>query len=899
MILRSFKIIFSLFVLLLAGVLSMSAQQVTEKAALSKAKKFLNRSDVVSRRAARKTPQLTLANSRHEFYVFNDDANGGYVVVAGDDCMPDVLGYSYTGHFDAANIPCNMKAWLEDYANQVEYLRTHPEAQVTRRTATERKEITPLLNCHFNQGKYYNEKCPIVNGEHCVTGCVATAMAQILYYYQWPEQTTKTIPAYTSSGKIDMPAIPVTTIDWDNMLNEYINWKNYSEKQIDAISTLMLLCGTSVKMSYTLYGSGAPTYAAARAFRMYFDYDDLTEIIDRGVNLDVWEQMIYDELNNNRPVLYSGNPANGDGHAFVLDGYRDGYFHVNFGWGGSDDNYFLLTNIHGYNYSQEAIVGIQPFKIDNLNRYAVLDNSKMTLFYDKEMSHRSGTILSRKDDWSDYTITECVIDPSFANLQLNTLQEFFSDLSQSKSIEGIENLNISKVTNMLGMFAYCSSLTSLDLSVLNTSKVTNMAGMFYGCSSLTSLDLSGFKTDNVTRMNQMFEECNNLTSLDVSSFKTDNVMTMSFMFSNCNSLTSLDLSNFKTDNVTDMDWMFYGCSNLSSLDVSSFKTDNVTDMDKMFYGCSSLTSLDVSGFKTNNVKYMNNMFENCCNLTSLDVSGFKTDNVKDMSYMFNYCENLTSLDVSGFKTGNVKDMSFMFWGCSGLTNLDVSGFKTDNVTNMSGMFLGCSSLTSLDVSGFKTNNVTNMSYMFGRCSGLTSLNLSSFKTDNVTDMNSMFLGCSSLTSLDVSNFKTDNVKDMNSMFGWCINLSTIYASERWNMSNVQTADNMFEWCTNIWGGSGTTYDENHIDGDYAHIDEGISNPGYFTYKVPIIPGDVNGDGLVNVTDIVATVNFIMEKPSDNFNKEAADLNGDGEVNVTDIVKMVSIIMDASAREMAE
>ena len=916
----------------------MSAQQVTEQEALSKAKRFFNRSDVASRRTARKPTQFTLANDRNEFYVFNDEANGGYVVVSGDERMPDVLGYSYTGHFDVENIPCNMKAWLEDYAKQVEYLRTHPEAQVTRRTATEREEVSPMLKCHFSQQGDYSEKCPRINGGKCPTGCVATAMAQIMYYYQWPKQTTDVIPGYTTyTLKIHMSAIPVTTIDWDNIQEQYVWWEDYSDEQKDAISTLMLLCGTSVYMDYHPDGSGAGTGNAAIAFSKYFDYDDILEYVGRGKwELDEWERMLYDELSGGRPVMYDAFSAT-MGHAFVLDGYKDGYFHVNWGWGGSSDDYFLLTDLNGFNYGQGAVVGIQPVNPDNPSRYAVLDNGKITMYYDKEKSHRAGTILPHMNEWSNYKeqITECVIDPSFANLQPRSLNSFFYEWSQLKSIEGLNNLI--------------------------TSNVRNMYGMFRGCSSLTSLEVSGFKTDNVTNMGSMFYGCSSLTSLDVSGFKTDNVTDMGYMFSGCSSLTSLDVSGFKTDNVTSMGGMFYGCSSLTNLDVSGFKTDNVTDMGYMFSDCSSLTNLDVSNFKTDNVTDMRDMFSLCSGLTSLDVSGFKTDKVTDMRDMFSLCSGLTSLDVSGFKTDNVTDMRGMFVGCSGLTSLDVSGFKTDNVANMGSLFFGCSRLTNLDVSGFKTDNVTDMSTMFASCSRLTSLDVSNFKTDNVTDMDGMFSDCSSLTSLDVSNFKTDNVTDMSWMFFNNYKITTIYVSEHWNTSHVTVSDDMFEYCSNLIGGAGTPHDANHTDAEYAHIDGGPENPGYFTYKasnfytityliddvvyktenvdvgstitppsVPeregytfsgwsdipetmpahditvigtfikmIIPGDVNDDYKVDIQDATLTVNYILGVESDEYDYSVADMNNDGEIDVFDVQAIVNVILSndntASAR----
>ena len=446
----------------------------------------------------------------------------------------------------------------------------------------------------------------------------------------------------------------------------------------------------------------------------------------------------------------------------------------------------------------------------------------------------------------------------FKTNNVTDMCEMFDGCRSLTSLD-LSSFETDNVTNMHGMFRYCSNLTSLDVSNFITDNVTKMDEMFSSCSSLTNLDVSNFKTDNVTNMYGMFRDCSNLTSLDVSNFKTDNVTNMSDMFRNCSSLTSLDLSNFKTDNVTDMSSMFNGCSSLTSLDVSNFKTDNVKYMDFMFADCSNLTSLDVSSFKTDNVTYMGGMFHSCSSLTSLNVSGFHTGNVNGISYMFYGCSSvtsldvsnfntenvinmhsmfegcscLTSLDVSNFKTDNVTDMCNMFEGCSCLTSLDVSNFKTDNATNMSNMFHGCSSLTCLDVRNFKTDNVTNMWCMFANCKSLTSLDASNFITDNVTDMSSMFNGCRSLTSLDVSSFKTENVTYMGAMFYGCSSLKTIYVGDGWNTNAVQSADNMFEDCDNLVGVKGTKYTDQGKGIEYAHIDGGEDNPGYFT-AVPML-----------------------------------------------------------------
>ena len=278
---------------------------------------------------------------------------------------------------------------------------------------------------------------------------------------------------------------------------------------------------------------------------------------------------------------------------------------------------------------------------------------------------------------------------------------------------------------------------------------------------------------------------------------------------------------------------FYDMKKLVTIaGIEYLNTSEVTDMAVMFTNCISLTSLDVSHFNTDKVTNMGSMFYGCKTLQSLDVSHFNTDKVTDMGCMFESCLALKSLDLSSFNTANVTDMEYMFYGCTALQSLDLSSFNTANVTNMKDMFCGCTALTSLDLSSFNTANVTNMEYMFSSCTALQSLDVSSFNTANVTNMTSMFRACQALRSLDLSNFNTANVTNMRYMFYACTNLKTIYASGRWSTAGVTDSSNMFYYCTELVGGQGTTYDENHVDASYAHIDGGTSNPGYFTGPEP-------------------------------------------------------------------
>ncbi|MBQ9555155.1 MAG: BspA family leucine-rich repeat surface protein [Muribaculaceae bacterium] len=304
---------------------------------------------------------------------------------------------------------------------------------------------------------------------------------------------------------------------------------------------------------------------------------------------------------------------------------------------------------------------------------------------------------------------------------------------------------------------------------------------------------------------------------------------------------------------------FYEMDNLTSITgIAYLNTSSVTYMTFMFSGCKSLDYIDLSGFDTSGVTDMMAMFQDCTSLTTLDVSGFNTENVTNLGSMFANCESLTLLDVSGFNTDNVVDMAAMFQDCRSLTALDVSGFNTGNVTDIYGMFNGCNSLKSIDVSGFNTANVTNMRAMFALCSSLTTLDLSGFNTENVTDMYGMFNGCNLLETICVG-------------LGWCTDA-------------VTESGMMFRGCTHLVGGQGTTYDADHVDVTYAHVDGGPSNPGYLTCGFN--ENDVNGDGEVNIADVNTIINSVLG----NGCNSRADLNKDGEINIADINAIIDIIL---------
>ena len=283
------------------------------------------------------------------------------------------------------------------------------------------------------------------------------------------------------------------------------------------------------------------------------------------------------------------------------------------------------------------------------------DETTLTFYYDNNRSSRNGKTWgideniynffgSRVSAWAgtyyspNEVVTKVVFDASFKVFRPTTTENWFYKLSALTTIEGLENLKTSEVTDMSFMFYGCSSLTSLNVSNFNTSSVTNMSDMFAGCSSLTSLNVSNFNTSAVTDMSEIFRYCSSLKELNVSNFNTSSVTNMNGMFSFCSDLRSLNVSNFNTSSVTNMNGMFSFCSDLRSLNVSNFNTSKVTNMVSMFSGCSGLTELNLSNFNTSAVKKMGSMFYGCSSLKR--IFNTKTWRCEQSQDMFERCDQL-------------------------------------------------------------------------------------------------------------------------------------------------------------------------------------------------------------------------------------------------------------------
>lgn len=417
-----------LFVSFLASAF-MFAEGVDKAQALRKAQEFMpgkNFQEVKSISKARGDA------SADAFYVFNADNNGGFVIVSGDDRTVPILGYSRTGSVDMEKMPENMKWWLEGYARQIEALGTSVKSaqKVKVRGISSWPAIRPLIQTKWNQGTPYNLMCPDYKGRDwrdddfatnnegvyntnniCVTGCVATAMAQVMCYWRWPASCPDidSYPIGHYEGKIfvedhRIKALPGTSFNWNLMKTDY-GWNEIDESARE-IAKLMRYCGQSVGMHYTLEASEASV--SPSVLTNVFGYSkNIRKLYRDAYSTSQWEEIIYAELAAGRPVFYSGQ-ANVGGHQFIVDGYDgNGLFHMNWGWGGMhDDEYFVLSladpdgqGIGGsvtnsaFQFDQDALIGVEPGN----------DEEALTPQIESRISAMTTHEYTRTDAASDFT----------------------------------------------------------------------------------------------------------------------------------------------------------------------------------------------------------------------------------------------------------------------------------------------------------------------------------------------------------------------------------------------------------------------------------------------------------------------------------------------------------------
>lgn len=332
-------------------------------------------------------PSLRSGSLEAYYYVFNRGSDNGFIIISGDDRALPVLGYTDEGDFSYEDIPDNMKWWLQEYADQIQFACTNITDQ-DEETSVQwenflsgtnlpslRSEVK-LATANWSQEAPYYDLCPMVNGKRAVTGCVATAMAIVMKYHGHPAKGSGS-HSYTDGYNNTYSANFATNYDWNSMLNDYS--KSYTQTQGNAVAKLMFHCGVSCEMDYDPGASGALSEKMAKALSTYFGYDKSACSMSKSGHADSeWNALLKNELDNGRPVPYGGQAPTG-GHAFVFAGYNNSsQYYVNWGWGGYCNGWFTLSSLNpsGANYASDQLMTIHVKRDEGgapMNRLVIAD----------------------------------------------------------------------------------------------------------------------------------------------------------------------------------------------------------------------------------------------------------------------------------------------------------------------------------------------------------------------------------------------------------------------------------------------------------------------------------------------------------------------------------------------
>ena len=832
-----------------------------------------------------------------DYYVFNASDGSAFVLVSGDDRIDAVLGYG-DGTLDMNNLPCNLRWLLGMYKEQIEYLHAHPGVVVaaSRRATESTERYLPMLTSDWSQGSPFNDQCPIYDGEHCVTGCVATAMAQVMYYWRYPE-SCQSIPGYSLQWTT-LSSLPATTFDWDNMIDLYT--EPYTVQQGEAVAKLMRYCGQASNMNYGVDGSGTTVYAQLIGIRR-LGYNRGTAMVDRdNYSAEDWNNMMLGELAAGNPILYSGSGSDG-GHAFVVDGYdgAQNKYHINWGWASRGNGYFALGGFVvldlSFNNSQQMLLGVVP--ATSVPATSDYDFEADGIYYQLSKNVNEAIVTCKDSHYRTYE--GHVVIPEQVMHGNRVLKVTAIGDNAFRNCEDLTGVTIPATVKTIGdrAFRSCPALTRVDLpaglETIGRQAFTNCLSLdyiylpsslrkvgdkaFLDCLGLKRVDIDGIQSwidmPFVGRYANPLQYAHHLfvDGVEIKHLEIPEGVTAipAYRFMGMAGMTSMSLpSSLRSIGQS----AFAQCNWLGTVTLP----DSLVTVDgSAFKDCPSLRRLIIPA----SVNLIGTMaFANCGKLARVTFMGpveeIQAEAFKGCSSLSRVmARDIASWVRNGFKdeTANPLSIAHHLY----IDNMPVDAVVIPDSVTMVGdyAFYNFTDLTSLSIGNRLTSIGTKA---FALCAGLKQVTIG----DRVAVIGEKaFSTCSSLQSLTIGSGVT-SIGDK--AFVACSALDEVICRA------AQPPVNEYQmWFSNATFKKATLKVPSKSLAAYRSAKEWKNFTNIIGINITDLLGDVNADGELSIADINALINAIL-KGTDY--SSACDVNGDNEVSLADINALIGMIL---------
>ncbi|MBR5638344.1 MAG: C10 family peptidase [Muribaculaceae bacterium] len=854
----------ALIVALYVIVYSAQARQISENQARTIAGQFFN-VNMPQQPATMKGKGATAA-----YYVFNNPEQLGWVIVAGDDRARTILAYGDENYFDPTEVPECVQDWLNDYAEQLAKLdRVNPKEDndppIHTLTSDNKVRIAPLLSCNWAQGLPFNQQCATYTSSgstnYCPAGCVAIAMAQILYYYKSATEC-QSIPAYTSTSLSQyMSELPATTFDYSIMNDWYDKVENTSASAQET-ARLVRYCAQSVKMDFGQSSSSATSQR--NAFVYYFGYDkDAQQLARTDFSAAEWEDMVYNELANGRPVFISARKTSG-GHAFVCDGYTDGLYHINWGWRGHQNGYFALNALNddnaggtgaavgdeGYTINVQIMIGLQP----DLGTASNTNGNIVGLYRDCEAGSTSYSRSNSSENFSGVSLTAYYWNYSS--------QTYTYDLGWGvyDSDGNLVSTHNAVSGRSLGAGNYSIVTASLNLG-------KNLTGTYYlkpicrlkGSSTFYPCRGSGVKfikaTITTTRLNlKVYSE------LDVMNLKVNSVTASSIRKVGSPLQLTLNVTN---QGMTDYNsiYMWVNGTKISGTytDIGIGETGNVV----MNYTPSATgsTSFEFTADE-NGTKTLKTMSVTINSATAASISGATHSSV--VGTTFN-----ASIDAKNTNTSTYNDY------------IVAKLYKKENNAGTSGYYCSAQS----QIVNLASNSTQTVEFAFTNLDYNETYFVTFYYYNNGEQVR---INGTASRKVESPYLVTSVTLDEHEM--------TLNVGEEFTLTPTVLPDTA-DYKTVNWASSNPSVASVNANGLVTALSEGTATITATTtdgsnlsdscvvtvVEEPVFTaGDVNDDGAINIGDYADVASYILEQDPQPFNFAAADIDCNNEINVGDL-----------------